>query len=470
MENSVYAFQNNPQCAVIVCDETGGEGRNFQNAQLVVHLDLPWNANALEQRIGRLDRLGRNSKQDVLSVVPYARGSVEEQLFRIWRDGLRLFEQSLSGLEIITGELNTLILEALKEDFYHGLENTFDEILDTAESMRESVEDEQLFDLGATLYKPLFQGIEHVLRLYAKEGDSRFAEAMTGWGYQAGLTPERPTADGLIEFRESRFSVGAARQALFSPPDWTSYQDSSILRREGKLLGSFDRGLASVREDILFFAPGDAVYDTIISNAEGCSRGRCCAMRIQGSFSYDGVVFIYHIEAPIHALLDRGINPRTLYQYQMFLPLEPIIIPLGLNPSSRAVSDRQVIDALLSVPAYRAEHLGRRSAPRGGLSPLERFLAQTPEERWEEIVDQASAIAYQRACAQMKEQWELDSAEKEMSRILDGYRAECLYFERPMEGLKAKERVFSATLDALNSARPVLEACCFLRVRTNEQR
>ena len=50
-----------------------------------------------------------------------------------------------SGLEIITGELNHLIVEALVDDFYNGLANAFDDIMDKADEMRESVEDEQLF-------------------------------------------------------------------------------------------------------------------------------------------------------------------------------------------------------------------------------------------------------------------------------------------------------------------------------------
>ena len=267
LEDSVYAFQNDPECRVIICDETGGEGRNFQNAEQIIHIDLPWNANALEQRIGRLDRLGRDPEMDVKSVVIYAEGSVEEQLFHIWRDGMKLFEQSLSGLEIITGELNELIVEALLDDYYNGLTNAFDDILDQAEEMRESVEDEQDFDLGATLYRPLAQGIDNVLSIYANEDDNLFATAMIGWGKQAGLTPEPPTRTGLIEFREGAFSVNAARQSLFIPPNWSRYENSSIMRREGKILGSFNRKTAALREDVLFFAPGDAVYDTIISTA-----------------------------------------------------------------------------------------------------------------------------------------------------------------------------------------------------------
>src|SRR5699024_8813279 len=121
------------------------------------------------------------------------------------KDGMKLFEQSLSGLEIITGELNQLIVEALLDDYYTGLTNAFDDILDQAEEMRESVEDEQDFDLGATLYRPLSQGIDNVLGIYASEDDNLFATAMMGWGKQAGLSPERPTSSGLIEFRESTF-------------------------------------------------------------------------------------------------------------------------------------------------------------------------------------------------------------------------------------------------------------------------
>lgn len=467
LEDSVYAFQNDPECRVIICDETGGEGRNFQNAAQIIHLDLPWNANALEQRIGRLDRLGRNPEMDVKSVVLYADTSVEAQLFHIWKDGMKLFEQSLSGLEIITGELNELIIEALLDDYYTGLTNAFDDILDQAEEMRESVEDEQDFDLGATLYRPLSQGIDNVLSIYASEDDNLFATAMMGWGKQAGLTPEKPTETGLIEFRESNFSVNAAKQSLFIPPDWEKYNNTSIVRREGKILGSFDRRTAATREDILFFAPGDAVYDAIISNAVGCNRGRCTGIETTGPYNYDGLVYIYNIAPELDELLENGMTMQTLAQYKMYLPLKQIFVAMPLNARSKEIPEKEVINTLLALRPSNANHVGRRSAGRLSVSPLERFINLTPPSTWEPLVDKCSASAYNRACARLGKRSDLEAAKKEMQRVLNGYRAESIYFERDMSGVEERAHMFDVTLRALKNAKPVLDAVCFLRVRNN---
>lgn len=467
LEDSVYAFQNDSGCRAIICDETGGEGRNFQNAAQIIHLDLPWDANALEQRIGRLDRLGRNPDMDVVSVVLYADASVEEQLFHIWKDGMKLFERSLSGLEIITGELNELIVEALLDNYYTGLTNAFDDILEQAEEMRESVEDEQDFDLGATLYRPLSQGIDHVLSVYTSEDDNLFATAMMAWAKQAGLFPEKSVNTGLVEFKESAFSVNAAKQSLFIPPDWGRYSNTSILKKEGRLLGSFDRQIAATREDILFFAPGDPVYDSIISNAVGCSRGRCTGIETTASYNYDGLVFIYNVVPERDELLENGMTLQTLAQFRMYLPLEQIFVAIPLTSRSKEVPEKEVVKTLLSLQPNRATHLGRRGGSKMAISPLERFISQTPPSAWEPLIDKASAIAFKRACSKLENQSDLEAAEKEMQRVLNGYRAECIYFERDLSDVDERARLYDVTLRALKNAKPELDAVCFLRVRKN---
>lgn len=159
-EVNIYRFQSDPNCKMLICDKSGGEGRNLQIADYVIHLDLPWNINTIEQRIGRLDRMGRNVKKPVTSVVIHSVDSYEEQLFKFWNDGLNVFCQSLSGLEIIMNDINNKIKESIKTDFEFGLYRLIPELIKEAEKMRETVQREQIFDTAAMRFRPLYLQLE----------------------------------------------------------------------------------------------------------------------------------------------------------------------------------------------------------------------------------------------------------------------------------------------------------------------
>ena len=55
----VHAFMNDPEVVVLLANDAAGEGVNLQRAQLMVNDDLPWNPNRLEQRFGRIHRIGQ---------------------------------------------------------------------------------------------------------------------------------------------------------------------------------------------------------------------------------------------------------------------------------------------------------------------------------------------------------------------------------------------------------------------------
>lgn len=461
LEDSVYSFQNDENCRVIVCDETGGEGRNFQNAQMIIHLDIPWTANALEQRIGRLDRLGRDRDLDVKSVVFCAGGTVEEQLFRIWKDGMKLFNHSLSGLEIVTGELNNLISDALLDDFYNGLANAFGDILETTQNMRESVLDEQLFDIGASIYRSLNQTVTNTLSMYRSEEDNMFAEAMLGWASQAGL-PANNEKGGLIDLAEHRFSPRAAMQSLYVPPTWSRYENTTIMRRERRILGTFDRGIAIRREDVLFFAPGDAFFESVISNAMGCGRGRCCAICVKDTFEYTGFVFIYNVEPKLDELIDNNVNLQILSQFRMFLPLEQITVFIPLTMASRSVPENELNRLLGKKKKIRgAEHLGKRH---GQSSILQLFQNTYQDEEWHDIVLQSERCAMRKAVVMFEELSDLKTAKKEMQRIVYGYRSECLYFGRNNDIVEQKRNAYQLAYRALAHSQLSLDSACFLKV------
>lgn len=76
---------------ILICSEIGSEGRNFQFASDLILFDLPPNPDLLEQRIGRLDRIGQ--RQDVQIHVPYIEGSATEVLYHWFDKGLAAFTQ-----------------------------------------------------------------------------------------------------------------------------------------------------------------------------------------------------------------------------------------------------------------------------------------------------------------------------------------------------------------------------------------
>jgi ATP-dependent helicase HepA len=80
---------------VMVVSEMGGEGRNFQVASHLVLIDLPRDPELLEQRIGRLDRIGQRG--DVHIHVPYLKGTAEEQVVRWLHEGLNAFKEPVVG-------------------------------------------------------------------------------------------------------------------------------------------------------------------------------------------------------------------------------------------------------------------------------------------------------------------------------------------------------------------------------------
>jgi len=84
----IRQFKNDPDCRVFLSTDAGGVGLNLQNASAVVNMDLPWNPAVLEQRIGRIHRLGQHRPVRVVNFV--AQGTIEHGML-----SLLSFKQSL---------------------------------------------------------------------------------------------------------------------------------------------------------------------------------------------------------------------------------------------------------------------------------------------------------------------------------------------------------------------------------------
>ena len=319
-----------------------------------------------------------------------------------------------------------------------------------AEDTRDVVEEEQLYDSGSMIYRPLSVAVKQMLQVYSGGENELFQDSMLGWAHQAGLG-SAVSKSGIVQFAESMFQPRAAIQCLFVPPDWSRYEQSGIVRREGRILGTFDRATAIKREDLLFYAPGDPVFDSIIGNAMDNGRGRCCALAAPAPFDFKGFVCVYNVEPKINYLLERGISAQLLSQFRMYLPMKQIVVSVPFS-GYESVSEEQLTNYLFEVKnLYNAEHLGARSAKRGNLSPLERFMENYPEDEWSNIVKRISKVSREKARKKVFEIAEFDSAKREINRIVAGYESEYLYLGKDMEKIKEIRRTYEAVYYVLSN-------------------
>jgi superfamily II DNA or RNA helicase len=95
---AIAAFRD--RATVLLCTQSGGEGRNVQFCNTLINFDVPWNPMAIEQRIGRIDRIGQSLEVFVFNLV--TRGTLEEQL-------LVLLEEKISMFELVVGEVGAIL-------------------------------------------------------------------------------------------------------------------------------------------------------------------------------------------------------------------------------------------------------------------------------------------------------------------------------------------------------------------------
>jgi len=109
------AFFAKPEGArLLICSEIGSEGRNFQFCHHLIMWDLPDHPELLEQRIGRLDRIGQTT--DINLHIPYIENSPNALLAKWYHEGLAAFEKTVKGADEIFNQMELLLNDA-KTDF-----------------------------------------------------------------------------------------------------------------------------------------------------------------------------------------------------------------------------------------------------------------------------------------------------------------------------------------------------------------
>lgn len=102
-EKDVAIARFQKEIPILLSTESGGEGRNLQFCNTLINYDLPWNPMVIEQRIGRLHRIGQTREVFIFNLV--ANGTLEEHILKILDEKINMFELVVGEIGAILGEL-----------------------------------------------------------------------------------------------------------------------------------------------------------------------------------------------------------------------------------------------------------------------------------------------------------------------------------------------------------------------------
>lgn len=268
---------------VLIASEIGGEGRNFQFVQHLVLIGLPSHPEMLEQRIGRLDRIGQ--KGDIHIHVPFLKGSPEESRLRWYHEGLNAFEEALSGS-------HEILLH-----FKHRLKKVDAALIKETKAYRD--------DLKARIER----GRDRLLEL------NSFRPAIAADVVQLiARTDADPALESFLARLFDYFGVHAeplgGRDYLLLPGHMF---DRAFPLREEQLRITFDRTQALHREEITFMSADHPMVAGALDLLLGSEKGNSAFAMAEG---FRGLmlqaVFVLESVAPPGLELARFLPPTPL--------------------------------------------------------------------------------------------------------------------------------------------------------------
>ena len=439
LSTAATRFQGDTSCRVLVSDELGGEGRNFQIATAVIHLDTPVEIARIEQRIGRLDRVGRNAEREVLSVVVAGPVAVERALQILQTEVFGVHERSLGGLEFALPGMQKKIATA----YGRGPGALTEEIAPLRELVVQELEDAD----------EAFQWSLDSSRIQL-ERDGEFAADVASMG--GAVADHQPALKRWLKIlglklsqdRRGRWNIRWNWETLARPlPGVVDRRES---RPEMMLTGTFDPHEAQENESLDYFAPGHYLIDAAIRDAHESKDGRVAIFRRDLGPEYRGrLVMVIRASSCLDSAvwLEHGMPAGLRLRAHRFLWPETFQSIVEIRPGQA-----QVVHEVDSVArnAARRDFAGRREEPPVDVEELLQIA------RWEDL---AGAV-------QAGVDWGLDQIRAELlaisaeaaDKLMADLRWETAYLEgvrsrgNPTHAAEAEEQLALRTA-LLNSVR-----------------
>lgn len=280
-EAAVRRFRDRDQ--ILISTEAGGEGRNFQFCHIMVNYDLPWNPMRVEQRIGRLDRIGQ--KRPVLIYNLYCEETVEEHVLDVLENRIGLFTESVGSLDPILGEVERDI-ERLVLSEMTASDGGFERLeADVERRVRQAREQERIladFVLDrASLRRDKAVELLNLSSMARWEDLERVAAACLE--YFGGAQKDHTDGGKVISLSPRLMN--------------------RLRQHQGTVRGTFNPALAREREELPFFAFGNELLDRIIDLPLSSNPATTAARRADDVPSGLWVEVYYELRG-------EGVHPR----------------------------------------------------------------------------------------------------------------------------------------------------------------
>ena len=298
--------------SLLVSTECGGEGRNFEFCRRIVLFDLPWSPLVAEQRIGRLDRIGRRLPVEIVHFVPpEGIGRDAARLF----EALGLFSEPLAGLEPELARVEAALEMGALSPAGTLSGARFDAIVAGAHAAQSRIREAAWREMHRDPYRPELGAA--ILGRVPPDLDALNEEVVTTACERLSLHVE-PHAGHV-------FSIELGHHALVdSLPG---------VPAEASFLGSFDREEALADERIDFFAAGHPLLEGVLAHLEESPLGRVSVLRLAiGAEKGLGLLALYKDGPVFEAVaLDAALCPRPDWAAALRRrPLRTRRVPPGL--------------------------------------------------------------------------------------------------------------------------------------------
>ncbi len=337
------------------CSEIGSEGRNFQFSHHLVLMDLPINPDLLEQRIGRLDRIGQS--EDIKIHVPYMQQSAQQILFNWYHKGMKAFEHTNAAGSKLFSQTKALLIDSLlnaKDEQKHLL------LLDETKRLRVEITND------------LEKGKDKLLELssFNAENANYLIDQVTLMDSKSPKVFMQKTWNRFgIDFEDHSENAYVVR-----PGDHMFVGAFPGLPEEGLTL-TYDRNTALSRDDMQFLTWEHPMTTGAIDLILGENKGNASVCILNNEAVKTGTLLVetlYKLEC---------IAPKYL-QPQRFLPYQVFRLLTDVNGSNLA---ENVSHLNLSK---QCKKLDKRNA---------RLLLKSEEKTLKAILTKTDTIAHQQA-------------------------------------------------------------------------